>query len=131
MPWDPVRDLLSMQERLESLFGHSHPGWVPPVDLVELDDRYVVAMELPGLTRADVQIEFADQVLTVTGTRPASAGSERYQQLERGQGPFTRSFRFTASVATSDITAEITDGVLIMTVPKTSVDRRRIDVSGP
>jgi HSP20 family protein len=130
MPWDPVRDLLSMQERLESLFGHSHPGWVPPVDLVELDERYVLAMEVPGLTRADVQIEFADQVLTVRGARPASSTPERYQQLERGQGPFTRSFRFASPVAGGDITAEITDGVLTIGIPKTSVDRRRIDVSG-
>ena len=35
MPWDPMRDLLTMQERLESLFGRAAPGWVPPVDLCE------------------------------------------------------------------------------------------------
>lgn len=131
MPWDPVPDLLSMQERLESLFGHSHPGWVPPVDLVEFDDRYALAMELPGLTRDDLQIDLADQVLTVRGARPASSCPERYQQLERGQGPFTRSFKFGSPVASDGIAAEITDGVLTITVPKTSIDRRRIEVSGP
>ena len=94
MPWDPVRDLLQMHERLESLFGQARPGWVPAVDLSELDDRYLVSMELPGLAREDVTIEFAEQVLTVRGTRPTEPSPDRYQQLERGQGPFTRAFKF-------------------------------------
>ena len=51
MAWDPVRDLLSMQERLESLFGRATAAWAPPVDLVELADRYVVTVELPGFSR--------------------------------------------------------------------------------
>ena len=74
MPWDPMRDLLTMQERLESLFGQATPGWVPPVDLAELDDRYVLTVELPGLTRADVQIDYHDQVLTIRGD---AAGARR------------------------------------------------------
>ena len=37
-----MRDLLTMQERLESLFGRAAPGWVPPVDLFERPDRYVL-----------------------------------------------------------------------------------------
>src|SRR3990172_9833667 len=99
MPWDPVRDLLTMQERLESLFGQGAPGWVPPVDLTELDDRYILTMELPGFSRADVQIEYHDHVLTVRGERRCQTPlPERYQQLERGQGPFSRSFRFAAPV---------------------------------
>jgi HSP20 family protein len=129
MTWDPVRDLLSMQERLETLFGTSHPGWVPPVDLVEHDDRYVLSMEVPGVARADVTLEFADHVLTIRGARPA-ASPDRYSQLERGQGAFTRSFRFAAPVAGDAIGAELVDGVLTVSVPKTSADRRRIEVHG-
>lgn len=118
-----------MQERLESLFGQASPGWVPPVDLAELDDRYVVSMEVPGLARADVAIEYADQVLTIRGTRPAEPCPERYQQLERGQGGFSRAFRFAAPVAADAITADIAEGVLTVTVPKTPPDRRHIEVS--
>src|SRR4051812_11012805 len=100
MPWDPVRDLLTMQERLESLFGHASPGWVPAVDLAEFDDHYLVTVELPGLSRGDVTIDYQDQVITIRGERPAKVpNGERYHQLERGQGPFSRSFRFGAAVA--------------------------------
>lgn len=129
MPWDPVRDLLQMHERLETLFGQASTGWVPPVDLAELDDRYLVAMELPGLTRGDVAIEFADQVLTIRGTRAAEPSPDRYHQLERGQGAFSRSFRFGAPVVADGITADFVAGVLSIVVPKVAVDRRRIEVS--
>lgn len=130
MSWDPVRDLLSMQERLESLFGQANPGWVPPVDLAELDDRYVLSIELPGLAQNDITIEFTDQVLTVRGVRPGqTCCPERYQQLERGQGQFSRSFRFATPVLADAIKADIVEGVLTVMVPKGVIDRRRIEVS--
>jgi HSP20 family protein len=130
MPWDPVRDLLTMQGRFESLFGQATPGWVPPVDLMERNERYVLTVELPGFTRADVTIEVVEQVLTVRGTRPAEvAGAERYQQLERGQGAFSRSFRFAHPIASNEITADMRDGVLTVTIPKAAASRRHIEVS--
>ena len=129
MPWDPVRDLLTMQERLENLFGTPTTGWVPPVDLAELDDKYLMSVELPGLSRDDVVLDYQDQVLTLKGTRPAQkCCPERYQQLERGQGQFHRSFRFTAPVAGDQITADLANGVLTIAIPKIS-SRREITVT--
>lgn len=129
MPWDPVRDLLTMQGRLESLLGQAAPGWVPPADLIERDDRYVLTIELPGLAREHISLEVDDQLLTVRGARPAETCSpERYQQLERGQGAFSRAFRFAAPVASADIAADMRDGVLTITVPKVQGNRRRIEV---
>lgn len=119
MPWDPMRDLLTMQERLESLFGDASPGWTPQVDLAEFDDRYVLTAELPGLARADVQVDYRDHLLTIRGERPGDACCpERYQQLERGQGAFTRSFRFATPIAEDRITADLADGVLTVVAPK-------------
>lgn len=132
MPWDPVRDLLTMQGRLESLFGQATPGWVPPVDLLEGADRYMLTLEVPGLAREDVTLEFADQVLTVRGGRPGDTSCpERYQQLERGQGLFSRAFRFGSPVLPAGIVADLRDGVLTVSIPKTQTtsDARRIEVS--
>ena len=57
--------------------------------------------------------------LTVRGERPGQACCpERYQQLERGQGQFSRSFRFGLPVDADAITADLTDGVLTVIVPK-------------
>jgi HSP20 family protein len=132
MPWDPMRDLLTMQERLESLFGHAAPGWVPPVDLAELPDRYVLTVELPGLDRGDVTLEYHDQILTVRGARPAqSCCPERFQQLERGQGAFSRSFRLAQPVVADRLTADLAEGVLTIVAPKASTTHQiTIDVEG-
>ena len=130
MPWDPMRDLLTMQERLESLFGRATPGWVPPVDLCERPDRYILTVELPGLGRADVHIDTDGETVTIKGQRPTQACCpERYQQLERGQGPFSRSFRFALPISTEAITADLADGVLTVTIPKTTPVHARIDVT--
>src|SRR5262245_194578 len=113
MPWDPMRDLVTMQERLESLFGRAAPGWVPPVDLCEGPDAYILTVEVPGLRREDITIDAAAEIVTIRGRRPPQACCpERYEQLERGQGHFSRSFRFVAPVAPDEISADLADGVL-------------------
>jgi HSP20 family protein len=119
MPWDPMRDLVTMQERLESLFGRAAPGWVPPVDLAERSDTYVLTVELPGLKRENIHIDATTQSVTVRGQRPPdSCCPERYQQLERGQGQFSRSFRFASAIDASAISADLADGVLTVRIPK-------------
>jgi HSP20 family protein len=125
MPWDPVRDLLGMQERLESLFGRTATGWVPPIDLAELAGEYRLTLELPGLSRGDVHLEFRDDALTIRGQRPAETCPERYQQFERGQGAFSRSFHFAHAVVTDRISADMADGVLTVTVPKVTAEGGR------
>jgi len=117
-----------MQERLESLFGGATTGWVPAMDLVEHDDHYLVTVELPGLARADVHIDATEKSITVRGKRPGQeCCPERYQQLERGQGDFSRSLHFPNPVAAAGIAADLGAGVLTVVVPKLVV-RRQIDV---
>jgi len=130
MPWDPTRDLLTMQERLESLFGRAAPGWVPAVDLVEQSDRYVLTVELPGMRREDVRIDTQGDTIVVSGQRPGqSCCPERYQQFERGQGHFSRSFRFALPISSDDVVAELVLGVLTVSIPKRQPAGVRIDVT--
>jgi HSP20 family protein len=129
MPWDPMADLLTMQERLESLLGRATPGWVPPVDLAEYPDRYELTVEVSGLCREDVHLEFQDQTLTVTGDRQGSSECpERFHQLERGQGHFSRSFRFSKTIRPDDISADLVNGILKIVVPRAD-ENREIEIS--
>lgn len=129
MPWDPARDLLTMKEQLDSLLGRASSGWVPAADLHEIDDRYVVTIEVPGLSREDLRIECHGHDLTVSGERLGADCPQRYHQLERGHGAFSRVFTFAQAVDSSQVAAELTDGVLTITIPKTHpTATRRVEV---
>jgi HSP20 family protein len=128
--WDPIRDLLAIQQRLDR-FAPSPGGWSPPVDLHETGDEYVVTAEIPGLTRQDVQIEFRDGRLTLAGARREHAQPcEQYHRVERGHGVFSRTFHLPLPVDAEAITADLRDGVLTVRCPKSSeAGSRRIRIS--
>jgi HSP20 family protein len=128
--WDPIRDLLALQQRLDQ-FASGPTGWVPPVDVHEAEDRYVISAELPGLTREDVQIHAQDNRVVLTGVRREHVGAcEQYHRIERGHGTFSRTFELPIAIVVDAITADLTDGVLTVTLPKSPEGAaRRIRVS--
>jgi HSP20 family protein len=122
MLWDPLRDLRAWQERLERLSAHSSDAWTPPVDVYETEDRYVIAAELPGLIRDQIELLIEDVRLTIRGHRadrdPASGEVIHFHQVERGRGPFSRAFDFADKIDVNKVSAEFTNGVLTVTLPK-------------
>jgi HSP20 family protein len=118
--WDPIRDLLAIQQRLDR-FAPGPAGWVPPVDLHETPHAYIVTAELPGLKREDLAIEMHEGQITISGVRrEREAVCEQYHRVERGHGAFSRSFQLPVPVARDRITAELHDGVLTVTCPKSA-----------
>lgn len=129
--WDPLRDLLALHERMERLSGTEASGWTPPVDLYETPEAFVVTAELPGLSRDDVDIRVHDGQLTLQGTRRTpEVPCERYHRVERGHGGFFRRFPLSGAIEMDQITADLHDGILTVTVPKAAAETpRRIDVN--
>jgi HSP20 family protein len=115
--WDPFRDLLTIQHRLERL-ATGPQGWIPAMDLCETADAFILTAELPGITREQVRIDVREGRLTVQGRREARVACEQYHQVERGHGEFARSFILPQAVDASNIVAELKDGLLTITVPK-------------
>jgi len=128
--WDPLRDLLTIQHRLERLSTHGPQGWMPAVDLCETSDAFLLTAELPGIPRDQIHIEVHDGRLTLQGRRDARVRCEQYHQVERGHGEFSRTFALPPTVEPEGIIADLRDGVLTITVPK-SPDHapRRVSVS--
>jgi HSP20 family protein len=119
--WDPFRDLLTLHERIERLSGEHAAGWAPPVDLYETADRYEVIVEVPGLSRDQIQIHVQDGTLTIEGERRSpDVSCELYHRVERGHGRFARSFQLREAIDSNAISADLRDGVLTISVPKTS-----------
>ncbi len=132
--WDPFRDLLALHEQIGHLVGTDAPGWTPPVDLYETADDYVLTAELPGLARDQIEIHAEDSRIVIRGARLAGPDRdipcEQYHRVERGHGQFSRAFSLPEPIDVSGVTADLKDGVLTVTIPK-SADRgtRRVDVS--
>jgi HSP20 family protein len=132
--WEPVRELSSVQQEMNRLFGtlFDAPGatvgngassrrWIPAMDLVEHEDSYVLHADLPGLSEDDVKIEFEENVLTVSGERKTEKREERkggYVRVERASGVFARSLTLPAGVDAENIKASFANGVLEIRVPK-------------
>ena len=125
--WDPLRDLLAIQR---GRFAPGPGGWVPPVDIHETTDHYVITAELPGLKREDIRIHAEDGRVTLEGVRPDKGSCEQYHRIERGHGAFSRTFQLPAPVDSERIEAGLRDGILTVTCPKLSdPSPRRVHVS--
>jgi HSP20 family protein len=107
--------------------------WVPPMDLVEADEYFVLKADLPGLSEEDVAIEVQDNVLTISGSRQAE--HERKEQgwfrLERSYGTFSRSLTLPDGVDAEKVEASFDRGVLEIRIPKPEERKpRRIAIGG-
>ena len=141
--WEPVRELHSMQQEMNRLFntffdapnGPSTGGprrWVPAMDLVELDDHFVLRADLPGLDEGDVKLEISDNVLTVSGERrfEHEDRKEGFYRLERGAGTFSRSLTLPDGVDAEKIAASFDKGVLEVRIPKPEERKpRRVEIA--
>ena len=117
----------------DAFFGQSDQGrrWVPPMDLVEAEDHFVLKADLPGLGEGDVNIEVQDGALTISGERKAEHEQREkgWYRIERSFGSFSRSLTLPDGVDPERIEASFTDGVLEVRIPKPEERKpRRFDL---
>ena len=107
------------------------PGsWATPWDVVETNEAYELMIDLPGMMPEDVQVEFNDGVLTVSGERKVVEAVEgrKVHRSERAAGPFSRSVKLP-EVDGERISAQFKHGVLTVVAPKIpAVTPRKIEV---
>ena len=104
--------------------------WAPRLDLSETDTQFELHLDLPGVSEEDLEIEFHEGQLSISGKRELSEETERsWHRVERRRGSFRRVIRLGDEVETDGIEAEYTDGVLGIRVPKSEkVKARRISL---
>ncbi|HZI17584.1 MAG TPA: Hsp20/alpha crystallin family protein [Pyrinomonadaceae bacterium] len=135
--FDPVRDLFSLQERMNRLFEEAadrrargaaaggedeeaeieRADWIPAADVYEDEREYTLALDLPGINRQALDVSLDENRLTIRGERPkrAEGGTRR---TERPHGRFVRTFSLPDAVDRQGITADYKDGVLLLHLPK-------------
>ena len=117
---------------LDSQGADPNQGFAPATDVIESDTGYEISVELPGIDRDDVQIEVADNVLSISGERKSEHEEDTsgVRRSERSYGKFQRSFRLASNLGGDDITASYADGVLKVSVPKPDeVQPRQIEIN--
>lgn len=122
-----------MRQMLEETFGElaHEPGvWIPPVDIEEQDDAWVLELEVPGVKREDVNIEMIGNELTVTGEIKVRERSGIVRRKTRRVGRFEYRVALPDAVDPENIEAKLEDGLLRLRVPKAErAQRRRIEVT--
>ena len=131
--WDPFRDLMNLQQRINRVFNDStrtvsnsadeefnSGSWSPVVDIRETDESYEIKADVPGVKKEDISIDIGENTLTIKGERKFEKGNskENYIRVERTYGSFTRSFALPQNVDRGNIKAKYKDGILDLVLPK-------------
>ncbi|OIP60778.1 MAG: molecular chaperone [Nitrospirae bacterium CG_4_9_14_3_um_filter_53_35] len=130
--WEPFKDLMSIQERMNQLFDDtlskrnegteefSKGNWSPPVDIYETATHVVLKAEIPGISQDDIDIKIEDNALVLKGERKFEKPSddETYYRIERSYGNFMRSFTLPNSVDQSGVKATYEAGILKIVMHK-------------
>jgi HSP20 family protein len=135
--WNPVTELEQTTNRLarlvDEVWGSGWPtlgfrdlgGFLPPADLEETDDAYVVEVELPGVDRRDVDVEVAGRRVTVSGERKERERTGILRRRTRTVGRFHYEVTLPGDIDEDAVSANLADGVLTLRVPKSAAERRR------
>jgi HSP20 family protein len=138
-PWDVLNQLHSQinqifDSQLDRTGGSSSAtaDWVPPADIEEYADRFVLKLDVPGVNVNAIEITLDQGLLTIAGEREKDArgnGVER-SRLERPSGRFHRRFTLPDTVDAASVHASGNNGVLEVTIPKQpKAQPRRIQVN--
>jgi HSP20 family protein len=140
----PASPFMSLQREIDRLFedftrgfptfapvGNGKSDLLPSMDVTETDKDIEITAELPGLEEKDVQINVADNLLTIRGEKKAEKEEKdkNYRLVERSYGSFERTLQLPDGVNAEAIQASIAKGVLKVTVPKPApAQSKKIDV---
>ena len=129
--WDPLRDLATMQNRMNRLdreiYSPEDPeealtttSFAPPVDIYEDEHNITLKMEVPGIDEKDIDVRIENTTLTVHGERrfEKEEKENNFRRVERQYGTFTRSFTLPSSVDTGQVSANYDKGVLKISLAK-------------
>ena len=136
--WNPNRSLFNLGEDFfeeffnnDRMIARRRDSWYPAVDIEEHEDQYTVSMELPGMKKEDIQINYTDGILTVSGEKKEEKEDKNrnYHCYERRFGKFERSFRIHSDIKSDKIDASFNNGILNVVLPKSETAKpKQIEV---
>src|SRR6202050_3248712 len=129
--YDPFREFVSLQDRMNRLFGDprgaeardeslTSTAFAPAVDVYEDEHNLTLKIEVPGIDEKDIDVRIENNTLTVHGERKIEKEEkeENYRRVESNYGSFTRTFTLPTTVESEKVSANYDKGVLKIALPK-------------
>jgi HSP20 family protein len=142
--WDPFRDVVALQNRVNSLFREiseddnplTTASFVPAVDVYEDAKKVVLKLEVPGMEEKDLDVRVENNTLTVKGERKFEKDEkeENFHRIERRYGSFYRAFTLPSTVDTQNVEASYNAGVLKLELnkkPEAQPKQIKVNIGGP
>jgi HSP20 family protein len=136
--WDPFRDLEELQARTAQLIERALPPglvgdggvWVPPVDVEETDDAWIIEAEIPGVKRGDVHVDLRDSELVISGDIKERERKGILRRRTRRVGQFEFRVTLPGDTDREHVEASLHDGVLTVRIPKSQqAEPQRIEIN--
>ncbi len=142
--WDPYREVVAFQNRVNSLLRDFNEGsesplttasFVPAVDIYEDEKKVILKLEIPGMEEKDLDIRVENHTLTVKGERKfeKEEKEENFHRIERRYGSFFRAFTLPSTVDPENVAASYNAGVLKLELtkkPEAQPKQIKINVAG-
>jgi HSP20 family protein len=137
--WDPWREFDELRARMDELMtgvfasataGNGTGGWTPLANVTETDYAYLVEVDVPGVKRNDISVEATGHDVVITGEIKQKERAGLLRSRTRRVGRFEYRVSLPADGNADGITAEVSDGVLTVRVPKDEAAKpRRIEIT--
>lgn len=115
-------------DEFDRMFGPFAPPaemelWAPPIEVKHKEGNFIVVAELPGVAKEDIKVEVIEESLVIEGEKKhvKEEKGEGFYRTERAYGKFYRSIPLPKGAKTEQVKAELTNGVLKITIPAPEV----------
>ena len=126
---DPFSGFRLFEDAVTRLMSEPRAGrpWSPAVDIVETEDALTLKADLPDVKLADIDVRVENNTLTVSGHRKFEKDEnlKGYHRIERSYGEFTRSFAIPNAFDTEAVSADYSNGLLTIKLPKKEAAKPR------
>jgi HSP20 family protein len=137
--WTPFHEIDSLQREINRLFGALAPNhlpdgeklatpFVPAAEMTETPEAVHLKLELPGMEAKDLNVEVMADSVSISGERKSETKTEEkgVTRTEFRYGQFRRVIPLPVKVQNDNVTAEYSDGILTLALPKAEAQKNKV-----
>ncbi len=140
--WEPLKELNALRQQMNHLFDEMmHPEqthsifpklekltWHPAIEVKEADKDIIVKIQVPGIDTKDLDIQVSENAVVIAGEyhEEKTSDSKGFYRSEFSYGKFQRIVPLPVNVKYEEVNAEVKDGVVTLTLPKSEISRPNV-----